>query len=197
LTDRSKGPRCRVVSWVRHWGSTAAERADSYPCDELLTDADLVLYRAVNIRAPAPAVYRWLCQLRIAPYSYDWIDNWGRQSPPTLVEGLDRLEPGQPIMMIFRLAAFTPGEHLTIILVDRWARAVFGEIAGTYQVVARPGGSRLIVKLLARRPRGPFRWLAPLLPLGDLIMMRRQLLNLGAHAERSAPSREPARLRVA
>jgi hypothetical protein len=88
-------------------------------------------------------------------------------------------------MSIFQLASFSQNEHLTMTLVDRWGRAAFGEIAGTYRVVAGPGGSRLVVKLLERRPRGPARWLAPLLPFGDLIMMRRQLKNLGAHAERS------------
>jgi len=173
------------VEFVRHWGSTAAERAERYPCDELLADPDVVLYRAVDVGAPGEVVFRWLCQLRVAPYSYDWIDNWGRQSPRELGEGLGRLAPGQRVMRIFRLESFERDRHLTLRLDDPWGLRLFGELAGTYRVTSRGSGSRVVVKLLLRRPRGAFRLLAPLLPFGDWIMMRKQLLQLKALAERT------------
>ncbi|MBK5116642.1 MAG: hypothetical protein JJE23_06940, partial [Thermoleophilia bacterium] len=66
---------------VRRWGSTSSERSQSYPCDTLLDDPDDALFRAVDIDARPATVFRWLCQLRVAPYSYDLLDNRGRRSP--------------------------------------------------------------------------------------------------------------------
>ncbi len=166
------------------WGSTEEERRRRYPCDVLLQDPDDELYRAIDIDAPTPLLFRWLCQLRLAPYSYDWIDNLGRRSPRSLTPGLERLETGQRVMTIFRLADFEPDRHLTV-LTDR-ARWLFGEVACTYAVSPRWGGSRLVVKLVARYPRGRVALLRRMLPLGDLIMMRKQLRTLKQFAERDA-----------
>jgi len=88
---------------VNEWGSTAGERASSWPCDPLLPDANLALYRSVDVAAPACVLFRWVCQLRTAPYSYDWLDNGGRHSPRTLTPGLDDLAVGQRVMRIFDL----------------------------------------------------------------------------------------------
>jgi hypothetical protein len=48
-------------------GSSAAERAATYPCDGLIERPDGVLFRAVDVEAPTAVVFRWLCQLRVAP----------------------------------------------------------------------------------------------------------------------------------
>jgi hypothetical protein len=136
-------------------------------------------------------MFRWLCQLRLAPYSYDVLDNLGRRSPRTLDAGTDELVVGQRMVAIFRLASFERDRHLT--LVARGHR-VFGDVAVTYRV--EPAGAeecRLVVKLAVRYPRHPLgrlgRWW---LPAGDLVMMRRQLLNLRALAERDAHTAGPA-----
>jgi hypothetical protein len=176
----------------RTWGSTEAERALELPCDRYVAEPDDVLHRAVSVAAPPATVFRWLCQLRVAPYSYDWIDNLGRRSPPELTPGLERLELGQPVMTIFDLVEFEPDRHITLLL--RRARRVFGHCAVTYAV--RPGdgrGCRIVVRLRWRYP-GPAPFAAAarrLLPLGDMVMMRRQLLNLKALAERDAGSEMP------
>jgi hypothetical protein len=172
-------------SAVREWGSTAYERERPYPCDALLSDADETVFRAVDVEAPAPLLFRWLCQLRVAPYSYDLLDNLGRRSPQTLTPGLERLEPGQTVGKIFRLIEFEPDRSITLFSSGR----VFGDVAATY--LAEPDGakrSRLVVKLLVDYARmGPQRHLmSPILPPGDLFMMRRQLLNLKRLAERDA-----------
>jgi hypothetical protein len=64
---------------------------------------------------------------------------------------------------------------------------VFGEVVVTYRVRdVAPGRSRLIAKVLVVPPRrAP--WSLPmrlLLAPGDLVMMRRQLLNLAGLASR-------------
>ena len=59
---------------------------------------------------------------------------------------------------------------------------------GTYLVASGGGGhSRLIVKLAVTAPAGFRGWIARrLLPAGDLVMMRKQLLTLKRLAERDA-----------
>ena len=64
------------------WGSSPDERA-AYPCDGLIESPERVLFRAIDVDAPAPLVFRWLCQMRVAPYSYDWVDNFRSAQPPS------------------------------------------------------------------------------------------------------------------
>ena len=158
-----------------------------FPCDPHLPDADDACFRAITIDAPGPVVFSWLCQLQLAPYSYYWIDNLGRRSPQELVPGTEHLEVGQRLLSIFRLVDFERDHHITLVLDRlRWA---FGDVALSYVVVPEAADRcRLVVKLLVNHP-GP-RWMRPLVrhvgPVGDLVMMRRQLLNFQRLAERDA-----------
>ncbi|HEX4245579.1 MAG TPA: hypothetical protein VHY77_08435, partial [Acidimicrobiales bacterium] len=111
-----------------------------------------------------------MAQIRLAPYSYDWIDNLGHQSPRRLY-GLPDPVAGEPFTAALggrpsgRIVAVAPGEHLT------------GKIMGavmSYVLVPEGSTTRLLLKVVARAPRV----IAPLLSLGDLVMSRRQLLNL-------------------
>jgi hypothetical protein len=177
------------MSIATTWGTTDEERARAYPCDALLPDAQGQWYRAVSVAAPPSLVFRWLCQLRVAPYSYDWIDNLGRRSPQQLTPGLEDLAVGQRVMTIFDLASFERDRHITITLRQRrLARWIFGRIAMTYAVVSLdPGTSRVIAKIAVQHPPAPIGWLTRIaLPWGDWIMMRRQFLNLKRLAERNA-----------
>lgn len=155
------------------WGVTRAERAAAYPCDEYVAGPKESWFRGVDVAAEPSVVFRWLCQLRVAPYSYDLIDNLGRRSPRELGPGLDDLAAGQRFAKIFTLVDFVPGEELTLRLTDRLARLAFGELAITYR--ATPG--RLVAKLaVAATPLSYPR--RRLLAWGDLVMMHRQLRNL-------------------
>jgi hypothetical protein len=171
------------VSVVATWGSSAAERAADYPCDGLI-ERPHVVFRAIGIDAPAALVFRWLCQMRVAPYSYDWIDNYGRKSPRHLTPGLDHLEIGQQFATIFRLVHFEDGRSITLSS----DTALFGRVAGTYRVdPVDDNRSRLVVKLAFEGKNALHdRVLSLFLPAGDLIMMRKQLLVFKALAERDA-----------
>ena len=169
------------------WGVEPAEKDLAYACDEIAGPFDAAYYRGVTVEAPPAAVFRWLCQLRAAPYSYDWIDNRGRRSPRALTPGLENLVVGQTMMTIFDLIAFETDRHLTVrTKSDR----LFGDVAGTYLIVPRSDGTcRLLAKLRIRYPRGlRGRLMRIVLPPGDLIMMRRQLLNLKRLAETVTPA---------
>jgi hypothetical protein len=171
-------------SVIDGWGSTPTERAAQYPCDALIDGPQRGLFRAVDVDAPADVVFRWVCQLRAAPYSYDLIDNLGRRSPRELTPGLDDLVTGQRVMTIFRLVSFEPGRSITLDSTTR----LFGHLATTYRVVPVDGErSRLVVKLVGQARRGCVgRMLDLALPAGDLVMMRKQLLTLKQLAERDA-----------
>jgi hypothetical protein len=169
---------------VTSWGTVPAERAIPLPCDAVMPEPDLVLHRAVDVTAPAELTFRWLCQLRVAPYSYDLLDNRGRRSPQTLTPGLDELAVGQRVSTIFRLVSFEPGRHITLDLDDPRGLRLFGRVAITYAVQPRgPAASRLLVRL---RTAGVGRLRRTALAWGDLVMMRKQLRTLATRAERDA-----------
>ena len=77
-----------------------------------------------------------------------------------------------------RILAVEPGEQLTA--------TIMGTVMSYVLVPGeRHGQTRLLLKIVARR----IGRLAPLLSVGDLVMARRQLLNLAALAESAAGSR--------
>ena len=167
------------------WGAGPEERSRWYPCDEVLERPGPAWFRAVTVRADASTVFRWLCQLKVAPYSYDLVDNLGRRSPTILTPGDEHLSPGQEVMTIFRLVAFERDRHLTLRMDATWAVRLFGDMAITYAV--HPVGdrqSRLVVKLVLAEPSGPGHVVRlRALAWGDLVMMRRQLVTLARLAE--------------
>lgn len=172
-------------AWAATWGSTPAERAVTYPALDLLPDADLTLHRAIDVAAPPAVVFRRLCQLRVAPYSYDLVDNFGRRSPRALTPGLEHLAVGQRFMTIFELAAFEPDRSLTLWLTR--GQRLFGRLAVTYEVSERAGGSRLVAVLVVERPRRAWALASTrALVYGDALMMRKQLRTLAALAESDA-----------
>jgi hypothetical protein len=169
------------------WGATAEEQAAHLPCDELMPGA-VRLDRAISIDAPVSVVFAWLCQLRVAPYSYDLLDNTGRRSPRTRSTELTDLAVGQPFVRIFgrthvfELAAFAHDGHITLRPRTGSAMSRFGAVSNTYAVRADGDGTRLHVRVLFDGP-----WLmGQVLALVNLLMMRKQLLVLKELAERDA-----------
>lgn len=158
------------------WGATEAECELPLPCGEV-QPGGLQADRAISIDAPPSVVYGWLCQLRVAPYSYDLLDNFGRRSPRHRDPVLTELEVGQRFMSAFTLVSFVLCRHITL---------VSGKICITYAVRPEAGGTRLTVRMRCGAP-----WLiARVLALGDVLMMRKQLLTLKELAEAEAHAAE-------
>ncbi|HTX81992.1 MAG TPA: hypothetical protein VME44_07420 [Streptosporangiaceae bacterium] len=172
------------------WGVSNSETLRSYPCDDFVMSPVLTAWRGVNVGAPAEVVWPWVAQVRVAPYSYDWIDNFGRRSPRELL-GLPEPRVGERFTTAGgraqgRIVSVDPGSQLT------------GTIMGAFMsYVLLPQDhdtTRLLLKVVLQAPR----WTAVALSVGDLVMARRQLLNLkrlaelnclGAATDTRAPSR--------
>jgi hypothetical protein len=159
----------------QRWGVRDDEVARHYPCDELAPEAAVQLWRGITVDAPAAQVWPWVRQLRLAPYSYDWIDNLGRRSPRQL-RPLPEPVPGEAFTKVAgripvgRVLSTVPEEHLTAV--------IMGALM-SYVVVQEAGGTRLLLKLVMADKH----WYAAALAVGDWPMARRQLMNLKALAE--------------
>jgi hypothetical protein len=158
------------------WGVSGSETVRSYPCDGFVTAPTLQAWRGVHVAAPAAVVWPWVAQVRLAPYSYDWIGNLGRRSPREPA-GLREPQAGERFTtaagrQLGRIVSVDPGRQLT--------GAIMGAFMSYVLVPQEHGTTRLLLKIVMRTTR----WGAPGLSVGDLIMARRQLLNLKHLAER-------------
>jgi len=175
-----------VIGEPYAWNVTDLECTRRYACDDLGLAADHALYRGIDIDAPPAHVYRWLQQLRLAPYSYDWLDNFFLPSPRTLRARAASIAVGDRMMHVFRLLAFESGRTITLGVASRVASALFGDLVGTYVVSERGTGARLFVKVNIRYPRSFYgRAMRGPMPHLDLVMMKKQLRTLKAYAERT------------
>lgn len=168
---------------IHYWNATAGERAPLHPADARVGTGGAHFVRAVDVDADPATVYRWLCQIAVAPYSYDWIDNLGRRSPSMLTPGADDVRVGQRFQ-IGPVVEVQPDRAITVVTSGRAAR-VFGDLAISWEVVPGVSARSRILACVAVGPaRGRLGLLwQELLGAGDLVMMRRQLLNLKSLAE--------------
>lgn len=158
------------------WGMANSETTLRYPCDDFVSTPTLEAWRGVTVRASSEAVWPWLTQVRIAPYSYDWIDNRGRRSPRRLL-GLPEPRVGDVFTTsgrreLGRIVSVDQGRQLTA--------TILGAFMSYLLVPAEQETTRLLLKVVMATNR----LIAPALSVGDLIMARRQLLNLKELAER-------------
>jgi len=172
--------------WHSRWGATDEEVTRPMPGDELLEDASSRT-RAITIDAPPEQVWPWLVQLgygRAGWYSYDWIDNDGRPSASRVVPELQRLEPGDQILMV-------PGMGPRVLAVEPNRYLLAGDVeGGSWCLALYPlgdGRTRLVSRWRARWPvtLATVFWVLVSDP-GAFVMERRMLLGIKRRAERAA-----------
>jgi hypothetical protein len=166
------GPVRALRDAARGWGTTEEERAMSMPGDEFAPDPAWVVDRGIDVNAEPAVVFRWLCQLKLAPYSYDLLDNFGRRSPRELRAGTERLAIGDRFMTVFRLVDFEQDGHITL--------RTRGGVAVTYAVRPRDSGARLLLRIRFRD-----RFVDRAVAYGDFVMAQKQLRTLRDLAERT------------
>jgi hypothetical protein len=159
------------------WGVSDAETARPYACDSFVASPSLVAWRGVRVDTPPETVWPWVAQVRLAPYSYDWIDNLGRKSPPEPA-GLPEPVVGEPFTTaggrrLGRIVAVDPGVQLTA--------TIMGAFLSYALTPEGRDATRLVLKVVMRTSN----FLAFWLNLGDLVMARRQLLTFKRLAEAS------------
>ena len=161
------------------WGVSDEEVARSYPCDDVVPDPVLQAWRGVTVHAPAEQVWSWVGQIRLAPYSYDWIDNAGRRSPDRLSD----LPPPAVGERFTAVAGRPQGRILSVVPDEQLTGRIMGAVM-SYVLVPADGSTRLLLKVVMAGGRP----VAPFVSVGDLVMSRRQLLNLKRLAERQRVS---------
>jgi hypothetical protein len=158
------------------WGVSESETRRPYPCDDFIAAPVLQAWRGVHVQVPAEALWPWVAQVRLAPYSYDWIDNRGRRSPRKLA-GLPEPRTGERFTTTGGRAA---GRIVSVDLGRQLTATIMGAYMSYVLVPQDDGTTRLLLKITMPGPR----WAAPALSVGDLVMARRQLLNFKQLAER-------------
>ena len=185
-----------VPSVLRCTRATPDEIAAPSPADDMVpADCDRWV-RCITINAPHPRVYRWLCQLTVAPYSFDAIDFPGRRSPRELTPGAERLRIGQHFL-IFEVTGFVPDSYIAGCSRPEFDRA-YGRIAVSYSVKPLDSHTtRLRANACVQHSENGtgetgigIRRLV--LAAGDKVMAGRQLRTLRARAE-TAPGHGPHR----
>ena len=174
---------------VLTWGATDEEAAGRLPGDELLEFADGVATRAIEIDAPADAVWPWIAQMGPAPrggaYTYDWIENLMGLHMHSADEVLsefqdpkvgDRIGYGRNTMRIERVEAER---------VLAW-RSEDGNWVWTFVLEPGEGTTRLISRNRFRLPTLTARMgMLPMEP-ASLVMERKMLRGIRRRAERLA-----------
>jgi hypothetical protein len=108
------------------------------------------LFRCIEISANASDIFVWLKQLRIAPYSYDFLDNRCRKSPDYIIENLPPLEVNTHCLLAFHIVEFEENSYIVCRFcepinppVNLYMKGLFFE----YRIVEQGNKARLWCKI--------------------------------------------------
>lgn len=184
-TERADAPPQRAPWWWYPEPRRTGHEMVAQPFTPLAPGQDW--FRAIDVQAPAETVFAWITQLQVAPHSYDLLDNFGRRSPQTLDRDLIDVRVGDSAMRYFTVIAVVPGTSMTLGMSGGSPTGMLGQLTVHYGVERFGDGSRLAVQLVVPPAKGPFKELRRYaLAWGDLVMMRRQLMELKRLAEQTA-----------
>ena len=188
--------------WLRQpiltWGATDEEAAGPLPGDDLLEAADGVATRAIDVDAPAAAVWPWLAQMGPAPrggaYTYDWIENLLGLD----MHSVDRVLPEFQHPQVGDTIGYGPN-RMRVERVERervlaW-RSEDGNWVWTFVLAERDEATRLISRNRFRLPSLAARLgMLPMEP-ASLVMEQKMLRGIKERAERlaAAPDGRPTR----
>jgi hypothetical protein len=176
-----------------NWGATADEAHGTAPGDELMPDADIVATRAIEIDAPASAVWPWLVQMgpgRGGAYTYDWIERRlgiDIHNTDRIIPDLQNLKLGDELGMpgfTMRVERLDPERALVVRSSDR--RWVW-----SFELRPADGRTRLISRnRFETADYGPKDWLGyAVMEPGSWVMERKMLRTIKERAEHLARER--------
>ena len=167
------------------WGATHGEVASDMVGDDQVPDAMFSATRSISVQASPDKVFPWLRQMgfrRAGWYSYDWIDNLGKESARVILPQWQNVQAGDLIPagpLSFTAATVEPDSAFCIVQASRW---VMFSLAFELRPIA--DGTRLVSRARARIDLPGGRLIArALLEPGDGAMVRRQLLGIKERAE--------------
>ncbi len=148
------------------------------------------LLRFTDINAAAQIIFIWLNQLRIAPYSYDFIDNRCHKSPDYIIENMPALKVNNHFLLAFHVYAFVANSFL----VGRFCEPInapynisMKSLYIEYRLVENGGKTQLWCKLIGNIKKDLFsKVFFTIFAVVNRIMMSRQLKTIKKLSERSA-----------
>ncbi len=179
------------------WGATQEEVAATLPGDELMPKPKVVSTRAVDINAPASAVWPWLVQMgpgRGGAYTYDWLERRlgvEMQNTDEIHPELQNMAVGDEFPMpggyAFRVEIFDPEKTLAFRSTDdRWV--------WSFELAPDHGHTRLISRnRIDTTGYKAKQWLGySVMEPGSWVMERKMLLTIKELAEDLAHATTPA-----
>jgi hypothetical protein len=183
-------PGIIVIRWAMLPAlAAAAARAWRLEGDDVFSDARAQFTHTITIAAPPQDVWPWLLQMgcqRAGWYSWDWLDNAGKQSADRIIPELQTLAVGDVLPWKptgaegFEVLRIVP-EHALVL------RGSAPQFEGTWAFVLEPLGpdmTRLITRYRAAYPPSlPMAVMRPVMRAVHAFMERKQLRTIKHHAE--------------
>ena len=156
------------------------------------------LLHCTEISARSSDIFVWLNQMRVAPYSYDFIDNNGRKSPDYIIKNLPPLKVNTHYLLSFHIVEFEENSFIACRLcepvntpISLYMKCLFLE----YRIVEQGDKSQLWCKVKGYinaniASRGFFYTFSFM----NIVMMAKQLKNIKKLSERLASGRVETRM---